>query len=133
MKQTLLVISFMFTVIFCAQAQNNVTYTIGKTNKYTVANLEAGLQKCILDQYRRQDRRVTMTFDDSTKVVLFSADELKAKGLPVRESIIDRDPDIDLESIFILTNDGMILQQVRKMPDLNDQKKYIGRQKEEGK
>lgn len=132
MKQILLVFTLAL-ITLCAAAQNKVTYVIGKTHKYSEARLDTALKTCILDQFRRQDRRVTMHFDDSTTVVLFSADELKAKGLPVRENIIDRDPDIGLESIFIITDEGYVLQQVHPVPSLNEQKLNTGSQIRGGK
>jgi hypothetical protein len=118
-------LAILMAATFALQAQDNITYSIGKTVTYDAVKLEQALLKCTLDRYRREDRRVTMKFEDGTKVELFSAAELKAKGVTFDYTAINNSTEFELESTFILHPDGFIIEEVRSLPTLEDQKMYI--------
>lgn len=120
----LLLLLFIVPATFI-YGQNNVTYKITKTVTYDAGQLEQALQMCSLDHYRRADQRVVMHFKDGSTVELFSAQELSRRGTAVDLAVTNTDPIFDLESTFILAPQGYILEQVKEMPTLEEQKDYI--------
>ena len=134
MNKTLLLTVVCILMAFGLFAQNNVSYKIGPTVTYNAETLEQGLLLCNLDAYRRVGQRVTMNFEDGTKVELFSAKELKDKGFNFNYSAAQEDKVTMLSSTFILTTEGYVVEMVKHVPTLLDQKmEIIENAKKQGK
>ncbi|MCB9233424.1 MAG: hypothetical protein H6581_17335 [Bacteroidia bacterium] len=119
--------ALLFFLFFLTQlsAQNAGTYQIFPSETMDVAKLEKALAMCDLDPYRKETVRVTMLFKDGTRVELFPAAQLRAKGIPFHDNEINRSGFV-LGNQFELKPEGWIVEEVKPFDKAEEAKKMGG-------
>lgn len=105
-------------------AQNPGGYVITNIGNYDYVKLVKALEKCRFDNYRKQNERVVLTFDEGTTVELLSVAEMQQQGYACDVTIVTPSAHAQ-HNIYILHPDGYILEQVRKDPTSNDRKREM--------
>lgn len=121
MKKFMLLATIMAFCMLGAAAQNAGGYVITHLATYNQAKLTQALDKCRFDNYRKQDQRVVLTFEDGSTVELLSVNEMQFLGYACDTKIVTP-ANHKQQNIFILHPDGYVMEEVRKDKNSDDRK-----------
>lgn len=113
-----MLVMLLVSVVLLAQQP---TYVVSSLVNLDQELLEAALDNCSLDRYRKLDSRAVMNFDDGTKVQLLSFKELEALGLKIDASNAVPENTVN-NNVFTLHPQGYILETIQPLPSLQNQK-----------
>lgn len=118
MKKIVLLAVFTAFCTLGMLAQNAGGYVITHTETYDQTKFTSALNKCQFDNYRKYDERVTLQFEDGSRVELLSVKEMQTAGLACDTKIVTPAAH-QQENIFTLHADGYIVETVRRAKDAN--------------
>lgn len=94
-------------------SQTNSTFKIISSGNITnVADYEVAIRKADMESYRYRSQNDTLSFDNGLKFILFSAEDLRDKGVSIDLNNYKNPEEIDKEyinPIFSLTPDGWLI------------------------
>lgn len=81
-----------------------------------LAAYDKALSESDLDRYRYFDKRNTLTFENGLQVELYSANEVKALGLAVKDSHVrTKEPTFNTGSVFKLAANGHLVEMMTRI------------------
>ena len=108
-------------MVSIAMLAQQPTYEITKLVETDQVKLEAALDNCSLDRYRKLEKRTTLNFNTGTIVELLSFKELEAMGLKLDASMALPENATN-NNTFVLSPQGYILEQIDPRPSLQNEK-----------